>query len=231
MRSQFRNTFQPARRISGGFQPAMVRAPYRPVTPLATLGTEISYDERTSILDKIDNGNKRMAAVRKWIASRIDQDPMLRKTFGEQYISDNFWGYMDLIDKDQYYVNLITPQLAADLEMWDVDDNARSYVDEWAQVVDIAYSAMQEYGKVPLTTPGGATVPNTTPPSTTVPPASGGTGGKPPAGGGKIPAGTSVKTPPPTGGTILGLPSKDVLLYGGIGLGAIALVAIIKKYT
>jgi hypothetical protein len=227
MRSLFKSTFQPARRVSSGFQPALA-GPRRPSTPVVELGVNVFADQRNAILTKITNGNQRLLAVRQWIASRIDQDPMLLKTFGEKYISDNFWGYDDIVTKDQYYVDLASQALTGDLEMWDLDDETIGRVDEWAAVIDIMYAAMQEYGKTPLTTPAGTQVPNTVAPPPTAPPAS------PTGSGGKVPAGSSVKTPPPAGaggagGMFLGIPSKDALLYGGIGLGVIVLIAIAKK--
>lgn len=222
MRSMFTSTFQPARRISSGFQPALA-GPRRPSTPVVELGVNVFADQRNAMLTKISNGTQRIAAVRKWIASRIDQDPMLRRTFGEQYISDNFWAYDDIVTKDQYYVDQASQALAGDLEMWDLSDETIGRVDEWALVIDGMYDGMQEYGKTPLTSPTtGTQVPGTTPPAGNIPPA--GTPGKAPL----------LTTPPPAGaggkgGTFLGIPSKDALLYGGIGLGVIVLIAIAKK--
>lgn len=206
MRSQFTSSFQPARNLSG----------YRPIyaSPPVAMGESVFADQRNTILRKIEDGARKMVAVRKWIASRIDHDPMLRKTFGEKYISDNFWGYDDLVVKDQYYVDLALETLGPDLEMWDLDEETLARIDEWAAVIDIMYAAMNEYGKTPLTTAGGQVVPNTTvsPGGTTTP-----TGG-----GGSIKPGTNVKDKPP------GISTKDVLTYGGIGLGAIALILLLK---
>jgi hypothetical protein len=222
----FTSTFQPARRIPSGFQSVLAASsPRRALAPrvAAALGMNVFADQRNAILTKIQNGNQRLLAVRKWIASRIDQDPMLRRTFGQQYISDNFWAYDDIVTKDQYYVDLASQALAEDLEMWDLDDETIGRVDEWALVIDGMYDGMQEYGKIPLTNPStGAQVPGTTPPAGNIPPA--GTAGKAPL----------MTTPPPTGaggkgGTFLGIPSKDALLYASLGIGAIALIVIIKK--
>lgn len=215
MRSMFTSTFQPARKLQG-YRPVF-SAPARPA-----LGAAVSEAARTALLDKVQTGENRLAAVRKWIASRIDLDPMLLRTFGQQHVSDNFWGYSELVEKDQYYVDQAVQILNDDLSGWDVSEEISSRTDEWATAIDIMYGAMQQYGKTPLTTPAGAPIQNTVAPTTggTVPPAT-------PTGGGKIPAGASVNTPPPS----TGFPTKEVLLYGGIGLGALALIAIIKKYA
>jgi hypothetical protein len=116
-----------------------------------------------------------MAQVRKWIASRIDADPMLLRTFGQQYISDNFWGYDDIVVKDQYYVDKAQGDLSEgrgtyvdeDVQGWEIDDETLGRVDEWALAIDNMYQGMQEFGKTALTTTGGQTIPNSTAPTTT----------------------------------------------------------------
>jgi hypothetical protein len=207
MRSLFRSTFQPARRIAGGFRPA----------PTPVLGAAVFSDERNAILQRIVTGSERMVAIRKWIASRIDADPMLLRTFGQQYIADNFWGYDELVIKDQYYVDLALETLRTDLEMWDLDEETAARIDEWYAVIDIMYAAMNEYGKTPLITASGQTVPGTTAPP-------GGTT-QPTGGGGRVQPGTNVTNTPPSAG----ISTKTALVYGGIGLGAVVLALLIKN--
>ena len=222
MRSQFKSTFQPA--LGGHHQVRLAVPVGRPrLFPVrrAVLGNTVLADERNSILSKIKTGSDRMAQVRKWIASRIDADPMLLRTFGQQYISDNFWGYDDIVVKDQYYVDKVQGDLSEgrgtyvdeDVQGWEVDDETLGRVDEWALAIDNMYQGMQEFGKTPLTTTGGKPVPNSVAPGTTVPPAS----------GGKQPVTGPTSAPPSKG-----IPTKDLLTYGGIGLGAIALILLVK---
>jgi hypothetical protein len=209
MRSLFRSTFQPARRIAGSFRPALV--------PASALGAAVFSDERNAILQRVVTGSERMVAIRKWIASRIDADPMLLRTFGQQYIADNFWGYDELVIKDQYYVDLALETLRADLEMWDLSEETAARIDEWYAVIDIMYAAMNEYGKTPLTTAAGTPIPNTTAPP-------GGTT-QSTGGGGRVQPGTNVTNTPPSAG----ISTKTALLYGGIGLGAVVLALLIKN--
>jgi hypothetical protein len=219
MRSQFTSTFQPA---LGGHHRVRLASPVgrpqlfqpRLVQPRqVTLGDTVFADQRNAILSKIKTGTDRMAQVRKWIASRIDADPMLQRTFGQPYIADNFWAFDDIVVKDQYYVDRAQTILREDLESWDLDEETLARVDEWALVIDNMYQGMQEFGKTPLTTTGGQVIPNSVAPGNVLPPASG-------AG-----AGASVRNTPP--GT--GIQTKDLLTYGGIGLGAVALVLLLKN--
>lgn len=208
MRSLFRTPFQPARLsgVSDG-------------RPAASLGDMLFAQERNSLLSKIESGSQKLLAVKKWIASRIDADPMLLRTFGQQHISDNFWGYDELVDKDQYYVNVALDTLRDDLESWDLDGETLSRIDEWAAAIDIMYGAMNQYGKTPLTTVTGAVIPGTV-----APPASAAPAGV--TGGGQIPAGSDVTTRPPS----VGLSTKEILTYGGIGAGALVVIAALKKF-
>lgn len=213
MRSQFKSTFQPA--LGGNLQVRLARPVNRPQLfqqHRATMGATVFADERNAILSKIKTGTDRMAQVRKWIASRIDADPMLLRTFGQQYIADNFWGYDDIVVKDQYYVDRAQAILREDLESWELDEETLGRVDEWALVIDNMYQGMQEFGKTPLTTTGGQVVPNTTAPGSILPPAS----------GTRVPGPTAA---PPSSG----IPTKDLITYGGIGLGAVALVLLLKN--
>jgi hypothetical protein len=235
MRSQFKSTFQPA---LGGHHQVRLAVPVgrpqlfskfqahdlsgRSSARRVVLGATVLADERNAILSKIKNGTARMAQVRKWIASRIDADPMLLRTFGQQYISDNFWGYDDIVVKDQYYVDKAQGDLSEgrgtyvdeDVQGWEIDDETLGRVDEWALAIDNMYQGMQEFGKTALTTTGGQTIPNSTAPTTTVPPSS----------GGKHPVTGPTASPPSQG-----IPTKDLLTYGGIGLGTIVLALLLKN--
>jgi len=205
MRSIFRGSaFQPARQL-GSLRPAPI------------LGTMLFAEERNTILSKIADGAERLTAVKKWIASRIDQDPMLLRTFGQQHIADNFWGYDELVDKDQWYVDQAVQILGEDLESWELDEETTSRIDEWATAIGIMQDAMNRYGQTPLTTQSGTVIPGTTaPPGGSIQPTS---------GGGRIQPGANVTDPSPSAG----IKMKDVLIYGGLGLGAIALVLLIKN--
>jgi len=175
MRSFFTSTFQPAQDIRGAASRPMAARPiglgsYRPAPHVRQprqvfLGDTVLQTERDALLQKIQVASDKMVAVRKWISSRINQDPMLLKTFGQQYISDNFWGYDDLVVKDQYYVDKAVEALRANANSWDIDGETLSYVDEWALVVGIMYDAMQEYGKTPLTAENGQPIAGTAAPA------------------------------------------------------------------
>lgn len=223
MRSQFKSTFQPA--LGGHHQVRLAVPVGRPQlfqTRSVSMGATVLADERNAILAKIKTGTDRLAQVRKWIASRIDADPMLLRTFGQQYISDNFWGYDDIVTKDQYYVDKAQGDLSEsrgtyvseDTQGWEIDDETLGRIDEWALVIDNMYQGMQEFGKTPLTTTGGKVLPNTTAPGNVLPTAS----------TGRVPV-TGPTTAPPS----KGIPTKDLITYGGIGLGAVALVLLLKN--
>lgn len=199
MRSQFTSSFRPA-----GFRQVAISGARR--RPQAVLGAAVFADERNAILQKIKTGRDRMIQVRKWIASRIDADPMLLRTFGQEHISKNFWDFDDIVVQDQYYVDRAEGILLEDLEAWDLDEETLARVDEWALVIDNMYAGMQEFGKVALTTVTGQPIPGTVAPP------------------GKAPAGASVTAGPPS----KGITTKDALTYGGIGLGAIALILLLK---
>jgi hypothetical protein len=201
----FVNTFQPSS------SPARLRR---------SLGAPVSESVRVAMLDKIQAGENRLAAVLKWVASRIDLDPMLLRTFGQQHISDNFWGYNELVEKDQYYVDQAVQILNDDLSGWDISEEISSRVGDWSAAIDIMYDAMQRYGKTPLTDAAGQPI------QSTVAPAAGGTTAVTTTGSNKIPAGTDVNTEPPSAG----ISTQKVLLYGSIGVATIALIMIAKKF-
>lgn len=112
---------------------------------------------RDRLVGLINAGTPKLAAVKKWILSKIQTDPTMINTFKEQYIADNFAGYGDIVAKDQTYVDQAIGALSSsDPALWNIPDATIGRVEEWAQVVDIMYAAMLEYG--------GATAPAVTSP-------------------------------------------------------------------
>lgn len=232
MRSFFTSTFQPARDLRGGAaRRPMAAQPiglggYRPATRMQqpqrqSLGDTFAQTQRDALLQKIQVASDKMVAVRKWISSRINQDPMLVKTFGQQYISDNFWGYDDLVVKDQYYVDQAIEALRGNGTSWEVDANTLDYVNEWATAIGIMYDGMQEFGKTPLTGENGQPIAGTTAPAPVATPAPTTPAVTTPSG---IAPGSTVTTPPPS----TGIKTKDILLYGGIGLGVLVLISALN---
>lgn len=125
----------------------------------------ITQGERDRLLGIIKNGSAKIAAVRNWISTRINQDPMLYNTFRERYVADNFWSYDDLVNSDQWAVDTASQVLASsDPSVWNVSDEVMGRVEDWGAAVDIMYAGMQEYGNVgakstmPASVPGGAPV-------------------------------------------------------------------------
>jgi hypothetical protein len=210
----FTSSFHPARSALRSVLPARSHA-----RTGAELGVSTSESERSSLLLAISEGFQKLETVRKWIASRIDFDPLLLTTFGQRHIADNFWGYDELVVKDQYYVNQAQDALGDDVGPWDLSEEVTSRTYEWGAAIDIMYDAMTKYGRTPLTTQNGSPIQSTVAPQTT---AGGGT-----AGGGGIKAGSNIDNEPPSAG----IPIKDVLIYSGIGVVAVAAVLLVKRYT
>lgn len=164
---------------------------------------------------QISASSQKWAQVKAWIASRIDADPMLRKTLtkgdaSQNFVVDNFWGYDDLINKDQYYVDLAQRQLAAGQTP---SDDTVAYVDEWSKVIDIMYAAMQEYG-------GAVRTPQ---PVTMGPPTISPTTGRPVPS--SITPGSTIQTQPPSSG----IANNTLLWAGGAALAAVALTALLMR--
>lgn len=115
------------------------------------MGDPVVAAERDRLLGLIKTGSAKLAQVRQWIASRINQDPMLYNTFKERYIADNFWSYDDLVTKDDWAVQSIQQALySEDPSSWDVSPDTVHYLEDWFAAVDIMYSGMQEYGGNPV---------------------------------------------------------------------------------
>jgi hypothetical protein len=117
------------------------------------LGETLSSAQIDQYTAKIANGRQKLAQLRKWIASRIDADPMLARTFNDAVVQKNFWDFDDIVTKDQWYVDQTEDALrnppSAD---YDIPTENLGRTDEWAQVIDNMVWGMNEYGKVPLTT-------------------------------------------------------------------------------
>lgn len=174
----------------------------RPASPRISgrhfMGVVLSRSQRDETLAKIAAGTQKLAQVRGWIASRIDQDPMLLRTFREKYISDNFWGYDDLVVKDQWYVDQTQAKLQSqDPAAWDLPEEHLARTDDWARAIDIMHGAMVEYGGATGMRPGAA-------PATT----------------------TRITTPPPPAAPA-GISTSDLLIGGAVAVGLGLLVSAI----
>jgi len=177
----------------------------------AELGRPLTAAEIDGFTSKIAQGRQKLAAVRAFIAARIDADPMLQRTFNDAVVQRNFWDYLDLINKDQYYADRVWDQIQNPSSAeYDIPDNDLDYTNEWAQVVDIVYSAMQQYGGAPPVARPGAIGPTGLP-----------TGVAPKKG---VAPGAMPMAPQPM---ILGIPQNTFLIgagLAGLGLLAVALV-------
>jgi len=192
-----------------------------PVGLAPTLGDVLSSDAKMKLQATIQAGTTKMAAVRAWIASRIDQDPMLRQTLtkgdsSQNFVVDNFWGYDDLVVKDQYYVDQAQAQLSQPDP--DLSEDTLGRVDEWAKAIDIMYAAMLEYGgaavkALPVKTGPAAITTTVVNPKTGMPVPS------------TIAPGASVATPPPSSG----ISTNTLLIGGGIAAAALAIILAMKS--
>lgn len=118
------------------------------------LGETLSRAQIDQYMSKITAGRQKLAQLRQWIASRINADPMLVRTFNDPVVQKNFWDFDDIVTKDQWYVDQTEDALrnptSAD---YDIPEENLARTDEWAQVIDNMIWGMNEYGKVPLTSP------------------------------------------------------------------------------
>jgi hypothetical protein len=179
----------------------------------AQADAQANADLRAKLTASIAAGTKKLATVRSWIASRIDQDPMLLKTFREKYISDNFWGYDDMVTKDQYYVDLATQKIASsDPINWDFSEEMLGRIDEWNKGIDIMYAAMQEYGGLGTVTATPVKAAPVVNPKTGIPVKS------------SIAPGATVKSAPPSSG----ISTNTLLVGGGIAAAALAVIMAMR---
>lgn len=134
--------FRPTNHFMGGGGRPALGTPIR-----VRMGDPVNQIDRDGLLGMIKAGTARMAAVRSWISSRINQDPMLARTFNDQVVQDNFWSYDDLVTGDQWAVDAASQALTPiDPSSWDLSPEIVQRVGDWAKAVDIMYAGMQQYG-------------------------------------------------------------------------------------
>lgn len=123
-----------------------------------SLGDPLTAAEIDDLMSKITAGRQRLAQVRQWIASKIDADPLLARTFNDPVVQRNFWDYLDLVNTDQSYVDRTWEALQNPVSAdYDIPNENVQRTDDWSKAVDILYGAMREYGNVQTTTPIGTT--------------------------------------------------------------------------
>lgn len=185
---------------------------------VADANAQAIADLRTKLSPIIADGTKRLAAIRSWIAARINQDPTLVKSFGgDQVVASNFLSFNDMVTGDQSYVDMATQKLASnDPANWDFSDGMLGRIDEWSKGIDTMASGIQSWG-VALPSAPVTTIPAKLGPAITaiVNPKTG------TAVVSSIAPGATLKTTkPPASGL-----STNTLLIGG--LGAAALVGLV----
>ncbi len=179
---------------------------------VADAEAQTNADNRKKLSAIIDIGTPKATQVRSWTAAQYAKDPTLLSVFKEQFVVDNWRGYMDIINTDQASVDMAAQKIASpDPANWDFSDDMIQRVQEWNQVLDIMVAGIKEYG-------GASTPPaivKTTPsPIVTVTSAKSGTPVTT-----SIAPGATIKTPPPSTGI-----STNTLLIGG-AVAAVALAA------
>lgn len=143
MKTMFENGFRPASAFFGST-----------LQGSAKLGVVLDRLERESMLIDISEGTKKLSQVRAWIATRIDADPMLKRTFNDAVVEKNFWDFLDMTLRDQWAVDQAASKLRPEAATgWDVEEDALVRTEDWVKRVDALYGAMQQYG--------GATTPTT----------------------------------------------------------------------
>lgn len=214
MKTLFSLGFQP-------YNPFSVRHPSLAQAPSLgrrqTLGEVLDEGARAKLQAIITKGNQKLAQVNAWIEAQYAKDPTLLATFKEQYIVDNWRGYQELIDKDGYYADLAAQKIASpDPINYDFNEETISRVEEWNQVIDIMYSAMQEYGGVaaqPIKIKTGPSITTTTTTATGAPVQT------------RITPGATITTKPPEEG----ISTKTLLIGGGVAAALIGLVLALKS--
>lgn len=198
--------------FSMGFQPYNPFSISHPSMGVS-LGAELDATARQKLVTKINAMKAKWAQVDSWLNSRFAVDPTLIQTFKQQHVVDNVYGYLDIIRKDESEVDIALQKAASPLPInWDFTEERLSTVDQWGQVVDILYAAMQEYGGVGATRPVAATQGPMISPTTGMPIPTG------------IMPGATVATPPPAAG----IPTSTLVLGGAAILAAIGLAALLR---
>lgn len=194
-------------RFTSSFRPAGFRqvALMRPamgfkVSRGATLGRSLSSAEIDAYTATIESGRKKLARINAWINSKRAAQPFGWTLFDDAQVQTNFYNWMDTMNSDQPAVDRVQAMIEDPVSAdYEIPDGDLDRVDEWALMVEYMTQAMQQYGTG--VKPGSIVGP--TP--------------------GRTPSGTTATTPPSKGVT-----TKDALTYGGIGLGAIALILLLK---
>lgn len=173
----------------------------------ASLGTPLSAAEIDSYTSKIQQGRAKLAQLRAWIAARIDSDPMLQKTINDPVVQKNFWDFMDIVNKDQYYVDqtwdMLQNPTSAD---YDIPEENLGRTDEWVTVINDLMYVPQNYGKTAI--PGVTLAPGAIP------------GAVPGALPGARPGALPPKLTQPVQPMILGVPQQTFVIGAGVlGLG------------
>ena len=118
--------------FSLGFQshnPFSVQHPSLSQTP--RLGEELDAASRQKLIAKINAAKAKWAQVNTWINGRFAVDPTLIQTFKQQHIVDNVYGYLDIIRKDEYEVDMaLAKASSADPINWDFEESRLSRVEE-----------------------------------------------------------------------------------------------------
>lgn len=173
-------------------------------------------DLRAKLNTIITSGNKKLGAVRAWIAAKINQDPTLVNAFaGDKVVAANFLSFEDMVTKDQSYADLAARKIASnDPVNYEFSDELLGRVDEWSKGIDILSDGIQQYAvdKIAIKSTTGPVT------QTIVNPKTGA------AVSTSIAPGASIKTTTAPSSGLLGL-STNTLLIGG--LGAAALVGLV----
>lgn len=186
---------------------------------IADAEAQANAELRAKLNTMIAAGNKKLAAIKSWIAARIDQDPTLEKSFGgDKVVSYNILDWMDnLVAKDQYYADLAAKKAASpDPQNWDFSESLLGYVNEWANVIDQIYDAIQQRGNALPNKPGiqkmGPVTQTIINPKTGAPVTT------------NIAPGAVISSPAPTSG----ISTNTLLIGGGVAAALIGLVLALK---
>lgn len=150
MKTMFENGFRPASAFFGST-----------LRGHAKLGVVLDRLERESMLIDISENTQKLAQVRAWMASLVNSDPMLDKTFVDPVIRENFLDFNHLAIRDQWAVDQAQSTLRNESATgWDLPEDVVVRVGDWVKRVEALHAAMQEYGG---RKPGPETRPGTRP--------------------------------------------------------------------
>lgn len=213
MRSQFSSTFQPA--LGGHHQVALgqptiglraLRVPRPSMIPSRSffggseLGRALTSAEIDDLTAKISAGRQKLARINAWIESKKAVQPFGWKLFDDEALEANFWNWSKTAASEEDSVARVWAEITNPTTVdYDVNQDDLILTKDWINMVNWMADAMERYGT--SVKPGAIT---TTPP------------------GGRTSPGTTTQKPS------TGIPTKDLITYGGIGLGAIALILLLK---